>query len=79
VYNRNSSYKLIKRATRIAQMLFERYFDVELIEEKVPLDTKRGVAGFGSTGLSLEEAYEKFQDEDKIVSIDKIRIQDLGI
>jgi dUTPase len=43
--------KLIKRGERIAQIVFQKIEPVSLVKvEQLPLDSKRGVRGFGSTG-----------------------------
>ncbi len=49
--NLSKETQIIEPGERIAQMVIARYEQAELIEVEELSDTKRGVGGFGSTGV----------------------------
>uniref|UniRef100_T1H5Z6 Deoxyuridine 5'-triphosphate nucleotidohydrolase n=1 Tax=Megaselia scalaris TaxID=36166 RepID=T1H5Z6_MEGSC len=51
LFNHSDTDFEVKKGDRIAQLICERIFYPELVEEKSLEETERGEAGFGSTGL----------------------------
>ncbi|XP_053721776.1 deoxyuridine 5'-triphosphate nucleotidohydrolase, mitochondrial isoform X2 [Synchiropus splendidus] len=50
LFNFNSQPFEVKKGDRVAQLVCERIFYPELVEEKTLDETERGAGGFGSTG-----------------------------
>ena len=50
----NDSYRIhyVEPHMRIAQIVFQKYEDVQLVEVEELSDTERGTGGFGSTGTT---------------------------
>jgi dUTP pyrophosphatase len=52
LHNDSPEMQFIEDGERIAQLLFERYYDVEFAEVESLDKTERGAGGFGSTGTN---------------------------
>ena len=52
LHNDSPEMQFIEDGERIAQLLFERYYDVEFVEVESLDETERGAGGFGSTGTN---------------------------
>jgi dUTP pyrophosphatase len=50
MFNLGSTRQVIKKGTRVAQMIINKLPEVSLVEGKINTNTDRGENGFGSTG-----------------------------